>query len=519
MMCPLPTKVPRARAIGWMASLLLPLLVGACGGGSPTSPEGGVAVPPPPPPPAPALTVPAITREFRGMWIATVANIDWPSRSGLTAAQQQAELGLLLDVAQQTGLNAVVLQVRAAGDAIYPSNLEPWSRVLTGTQGGDPGYDPLAFAVQQARLRGIELHAWFNPFRAGNLSDTLRLSPLHFAVRRPDLVRKCGQLWFDPGETAVHDQAIAVVRDVVQRYDVDAVHIDDFFYPYPDTCANFPDSATFGRYVRGGGTLSLGDWRRDNVNRFVERLYREVHVVSPLAKVGVSPFGIWRPGNPTGIVGLDAFASIYADSRKWLQSGWVDYFAPQLYWSITSSGQSFPALLGWWGQQNTQRRHLWPGLASYRIGTGTSPYANGEIASQIALVRDATATAGGASGSILYNGSSVKNNLGGFAAGLAAGLYANGAIPPASPWLDAAPPSAPTLSVVAGATTHTVSLASGSSDTWWYLVRWRANGSWRQRLVPVTQRTVDVPASGVDGIVANALDRAGNASADAVWRP
>lgn len=439
---------------------------------------------PPPPPPVGTFTVPAIAREFRGMWIATVANIDWPSRTGLTAAQQQAELGLLFDAAQQAGLNAVVLQVRAAGDAMYPSSLEPWSRVLTGTQGGDPGYDPLAFAVQQARLRGLELHAWFNPFRAGNLSDTLRLAPLHFAVRRPDVVRKCGQLWFDPGEPAVHDQAIAVIRDVVQRYDVDAVHIDDFFYPYPDTCAAFPDSATYARYVQSGGTLSLGDWRRDNVNRFVERMYREVHAVSPLAKVGVSPFGIWRPGNPTGITGLDAYGSIYADSRKWLQSGWVDYFAPQLYWSIASTGQSFPALLNWWGQQNTQRRHLWPGLASYRIGTGTSPYAPNEIPSQIALIRDATATAGGASGSILYNGSSVKNNLGGFATTLSSGLYANGAIPPASTWLDATAPSAPTISVVTGSSTYTVTISGGGSDTWWFLLRWRANGAWRQRLLP-----------------------------------
>lgn len=486
----------------------------SCGGGSGVT-EPATVVPPPPA----AFSVPAIAREFRGMWIATVANIDWPSRTTLTAAQQQAELGLLLDAAQQAGLNAVILQVRAAGDALYPSTLEPWSRVLTGTQGGDPGYDPLAFAVQQARLRGLELHAWFNPFRAGNLSDTLRLSPLHFAVRRPDVVRKCGQLWFDPGEQAVHDQAIAVIRDVVQRYDVDAVHIDDFFYPYPDTCTNFPDSATYARYVQGGGTLSLGDWRRDNVNRFVERMYREVHAVSPLAKVGVSPFGIWRPGNPTGITGLDAYGSIYADSRKWLQSGWVDYFAPQLYWSIASTGQSFPALLNWWGQQNTQRRHLWPGLASYRIGTGTSPYSPNEIPSQIALIRDATATAGGASGSILYNGSSVRNNLGGFATTLSAGLYANGAVPPVSTWLDATAPAPPTITVVPGTTTHAITITGGGTDSWWLLVRWRANGTWRQRLLPITQRTLDVPAAGVDGIVVNAVDRAGNASEAAVWRP
>ncbi|MFN9422205.1 glycoside hydrolase family 10 protein [Gemmatimonas sp.] len=503
------------------AGVALAMLGAAACGGTTTDPAGGSTPPPPPPPPPPpvAFTVPPIAREFRGMWIATVANIDWPSRSGLTAAQQQAELGLLLDVAQQTGLNAVILQVRAAGDALYPSTLEPWARVLTGTQGGDPGYDPLAFAVQQARLRGLELHAWFNPFRAGNLSDTARLAPSHFAVRRPDLVRRCGQLWFDPGEPAVHDQAIAVVREVVRRYDVDAVHIDDFFYPYPDVCTSFPDSATYRRYTQGGGTLSLGDWRRDNVNRFVERLYRETHAVSPLARVGVSPFGIWRPGNPAGIVGLDAFATIFADSRRWLQSGWVAYFAPQLYWSIASSGQSFPALLDWWAQQNSMRRHLWPGLASYRIGTGVSPFNAAEIPSQVALTRAATPASGGASGSILYNASSVRNNLGGFATTLAGGLYASGAIPPASPWLDAAPPATPVIRVAVGTTGHTVSLSPGSADSWWYLVRWRANSVWRQRLVSIAQTTVEVPAAGVDGIVVNAVDRAGNASGDAVWRP
>jgi len=509
--CRLPGGASGARVRGCLTALLV-ILASACGD-APTAPA---------PEPEP-LEAPAIAREFRGMWVATVANIDWPSRSGLSVTQQQTELVALLEVAREARLNAVVLQVRAAGDALFPSALEPWSRSFTGTQGQDPGWDPLAFAVTEAHRRGLELHAWFNPFRAGNLSDTLRLAPAHLGVRRPDLMRRsCGQLWFDPGEPETQDHALAVITDVVRRYDVDAVHLDDYFYPYPSsgcTAATFPDSAAYARYVAAGGPLARDAWRRDNIDRFIERLYRDVHAAAPLVRVGVSPFGIWRPGNPTGIVGLDAFASIYADSRKWLQSGWVDYFAPQLYWSIASSGQSFPALLNWWGQQNTQRRHLWPGLASYRIGTGTSPYANSEIASQIALVRDATATAGGASGSILYNGSSVKNNLGGFAAGLAAGLYANGALPPVSSWLDAAPPAAPVMTVASGAATHTVSLASGSSDTWWYLVRWRANGGWRQRLVPVAQRTVDVPASGVDGVVVNAVDRAANASADAVWRP
>lgn len=499
-------------------------LIAACSSGTPVEPGPVTPPPPPPPPPTPvAFTVPAIAREFRGMWIATVANIDWPSRTGLTAAEQQGEMGLLLEAAQQTGLNAVVLQVRAAGDALYPSSLEPWSRSFTGTQGTSPGYDPLAFAVAQARLRGLEVHAWFNPFRAGNLSDTLRLAPQHFAMRRPDLVRRhCGQLWFDPGENAVHDQAIAVVRDVIARYDVDAVHIDDFFYPYPGTACqgDFPDSAVYARYTAGGGTLSRADWRRDNVNRFVERLYREAHDARATVRVGISPFGIWRPGNPAGITGLDAYASIYADSRLWLQRGWVDYFAPQLYWSIASTGQSFPALLGWWAQQNTQRRHLWPGLASYRIADGSSsPYSATEIPAQIALARDQAQTTGGATGTIFYNGSSVRTNRSGFATTLASGLYAGGAIPPATTWLDDAPPADPTVSVVPGATAAQVTLTTASTDSWWWLVRWRAAGTWRQRLVPVTQRTLDVAAVGLEGIVVNAIDRVGNASGTVVWRP
>jgi len=348
------------------AALLVLALVTACGGGdAPTAPV--IPTPPPVTPPA-TLTIPALSREFRGLWVATVANIDWPSRSGLTTAQQQTELTAIFDMARATGLNAIVLQVRANGDALFASSLEPWSRSLTGTQGISPGWDPLAYAVTEAHARGLELHAWFNPFRAGNLSDSLRMDPGHFGKRRPELTRAyCTQLWFDPGESAVQDQAIAVVQDVVRRYGVDAVHLDDFFYPYPDTrCPNlqFPDSAGYARYRTGGGTLGRDDWRRDNVNRFVERLYRDVHAVDPLVRVGISPFGIWRPGNPAGIVGLDAYGSIYADSRLWLQRGWVDYFAPQLYWSIASTGQSFPALVDWWSQQNTLRRHLWPGLAA-----------------------------------------------------------------------------------------------------------------------------------------------------------
>lgn len=508
------------RASRWLAAGAMAALA-ACGGETPTTPGGGGTTPPPPT--DNTLTVPTIAREFRGMWIATVANIDWPSRNTLTVAQQQTEMNGLLDVAVNTGLNAVVLQVRAAGDAIFPSALEPWARALTGTQGTDPGYDPLLYASQQARQRGLELHAWFNPFRAGNLSDTARFAPLHFARRRPDMVRRyCSQLWFDPGETAVQDQAIAVITDVVTRYDIDAVHLDDFFYPYPETACpglDFPDSATYARYVGDGGTLSKADWRRENVNRFVQRLYDAVHLASATVKVGISPFGIWRPGNPAGVTGLDAYASIYADSRRWLQAGWVDYFAPQLYWSTSSTGQNFNSLITWWGQQNTQRRHLWPGLASYRINDGsTSPYAAAEIPTQISVARQQQGVAGGATGTILYNGSSVRDNRGGFSASLAGGLYASGALVPASPWLDATPPNAPSIAVATSGSNLLVSILGASSDTRWFLVRWRIGTTWAQKLLPANVASTTAPSVLADAVVVNAIDKAGNASTEATWR-
>lgn len=513
----------RAACRGGLGIASLALLA-ACAGEPSTAPTPS---PTPTPTPTPtALTVPAIAREFRGLWIATVANIDWPTSTTLSASQQQAELLTIFNLARTTGLNAVVLQVRASGDALFASSLEPWSKSLTGTQGGNPGWDPLAFAVREAHARGLELHAWFNPFRAGNLSDSLTRSPLHFARQRPDLTRPyCGSLWFDPGEDAVHNQTIAVIKDVALRYDVDAIHLDDFFYPYPDTkCPNldFPDSVTFARYQTGGGQLGRADWRRANINRFVERLYTEAHALRPSIRVGISPFGIWRPGNPAGITGLDAYSSIYADSRLWLQQGWVDYLAPQLYWSIASTGQSFPALLDWWGQQNTKGRHLWPGLAAYRVADGTSSaFAASEITTQIERSRQRS----GSLGTILYNTTSVRLDKGGLATALAATTNATPAITPATPWLDNVAPAAPTITAGASTTSGqlTVRVTNNAAEVLsWWLVRWRTGSSWSQRLVPWTESTIDIPAASgstnTDAVVVTAIDRAGNASPDAIWR-
>ena len=465
--------------------------------------------------PVPAdTTPPAIQREMRGLWIATVANIDWPSHTGLTAAVQQAELIDLLDRARAAGLNAVMFHVRPAGDAVYNSAIEPWASMLSGFQGGDPGYDPLAFAVTEAHVRGLELHAWINPFRAGNTKDSANLSALHLFKTRRDLVRVYGtQLWLDPGEPAIHDHVMRVVSDIVRRYDIDGVHADDYFYPYQENDAagkliDFPDS---GSYARSGSTLSRGDWRRGNVDRFVERMYRETHAIKPTIKVGISPFGIWRPGFPASVNGLDAFATIYADSRKWLQQGWVDYLAPQLYWAIGAPQQSYPALLDWWISQSTVGRHVWPGLAAYRVSDGTaSAFATLEIQNQVALTR--TRAAG--TGNIFYNANSTLKKSNGVVAASLTTLYATPALVPASPWLDSSPPLPP-LVAVSGRQLQIVP-AGGEAARWWML-RTRANGVWITRVLFGDVRNTTLE-QGVNRVLVNAVDQAGNVSGVAEWR-
>ncbi|MCX5762893.1 MAG: family 10 glycosylhydrolase, partial [Gemmatimonadetes bacterium] len=277
-------------------------------------------------------------REFRGVWVASVSNIDWPSKPGLPTADQKAELLALLDRAQAEHLNAVILQVRPAADALYKSSIEPWSEYLTGTQGRAPvpAWDPLAFAVDEAHRRGLELHAWFNPYRARHPSAKGALSKRHIARTSPALVKKYGtQLWMDPGESAVRARTVRVVLDVVTRYDIDGVHLDDYFYPYKEKTTRgtteFLDDRSWKKYVKAKGKLSRDDWRRENVNVLVHQLYDRIHLAKPWVKFGISPFGIWRPGNPEQIKGFDAYEQLYADSKLWLEKGWVDYFTPQLY--------------------------------------------------------------------------------------------------------------------------------------------------------------------------------------------
>jgi uncharacterized lipoprotein YddW (UPF0748 family) len=466
------------------------------------------AVAPVEPPLAPsaaggALTPPAPLRELRGVWIATVSNIDWPSiPSRGDSARQQADLRVLLDRATTDGFNAVILQVRSGGDALYRSTLEPWAALLGNGQGVDPGWDPLAFAIAEAHARGLELHAWFNPYRAGSARDSLAFASNHVFRTRRDLVRNyAAALWMDPGDPDVSARTLAAITDVVKRYDVDGVHIDDFFYPYPvadssGRLVDFPDSATYARF--NPRALSRGDWRRDNVNRFVERMYDDVHRAKPWVRVGISPFGIWRPGNPAQIKGLDAYDAIYADSKLWLGRGWLDYFVPQLYWGIEPPAQSFTALLDWWVDpaQNPRSRPVWPGLASYRVDTtayhpGTLPppadtvtfrYQPGEILRQIRETRRREPL--GATGVVLYNGSSVLTRVGGIlGAMLRDSAFQEGALTPAMPWLGARAPARPRAGAIDSAAVPgaqwSVSVRSPSGEpVRWWAVRWRVGGQW-----------------------------------------
>ena len=483
----------------------------ACSDGSN---PGGITGPTPTP--QDTSTPPPIVREMRGLWIATVANIDWPSRTGLSADAQRAELNDILDRAVAAGLNTIIFHVRPAADAVYASSIEPWGAMLSGTQGINPGFDPLEYAVTQAHARGLELHAWVNPFRAGNTSDTLKLATNHVFNTHRDYVRVyASNIWLDPGEPAVRDYSMQVIKDIVARYDIDGIHADDYFYPYVVNDAAgkpiaFPDSATFARY---GGALTLGDWRRANIDAFVQRMYNEVHVIKPTLKVGISPFGIWRPGNPAGVTGLDAYASIYADSRKWLQNGWVDYLAPQLYWAIASTGQPFGALLDWWIAQSAMGRHVWPGLAAYRYADGTtSSYTLSEVPDEIKLTR--TRTAG--TGTLLYNTTStLKRNSGALATALASDVFRSPALVPASPWLDAVAPATPTLTMSSGSV---LLLTPGSSEgpRWWVL-RTHSGTTWKTQILFGTARNVMVDTS-TDHAFLNAVDQAGNLSGAAEWR-
>ena len=494
-------------------------------------------------------------REFRAAWVATVANIDWPSKPGLPAAVQRAEVVALLNRAQQIGLNAIVLQVRPAADAIYPSTLEPWSEYLSGEQGRGPGlpgeaaYDPLAFWIAQARLRGIELHAWINPYRARQASAKSAPAANHLSVREPTLVKRyADQLWMDPGEPAAAAHTLAVVADLLRRYDVDGVHMDDYFYPYPVKQADkpdetseipFPDEASYARYVLTGGNLARDDWRRDNVDRLVQALYRSVQEIRPGVRVGISPFGLGRPERrPPGIMGLGGFSQydkLYADVERWLKEGWLDYLAPQLYWQTDREGLQFAPLLDQWLLENTAGRHVWPGLFTSLITRGEplgpKAWPAFEILAQIGLQRARSKTELSAelsaerglarlsTGHIHFSMVALLQDRDGIATQLAAGPYAQAALVPATPWLDNRVPLAPRLRAQHNAVRIDVGSATNSASDiaprLWAVWR-RVGGAWQFSVLPAS--VLQFERLGADAVVASAVSRLGLLSPRTVLR-
>ncbi|HWD91885.1 MAG TPA: family 10 glycosylhydrolase [Verrucomicrobiae bacterium] len=480
-------------------SALLVLLAFDCGA---VDYQASAAVPPP------------IEREFRGVWVATVANIDWPSKPGLSTAQQKAELISILNHAAQLKLNAIVFQVRPACDAMYDSKIEPWSEYLTGTMGKapEPFYDPLSFAIEEAHRRGMELHAWFNPYRALHKSHTGNISREHISKTHPELVRSYGDyLWLDPGEREVQDYSLRVILDVVKRYDIDGVQFDDYFYPDPTGVnRDFPDEASWKKYG-AGGKLSRGDWRRENVNTFIHRAYTSIKAAKPWVKFGVSPFGIWRPGNPAQITGSDAYTKLYADSRKWLEEGWVDYFSPQLYWRIEQREQSFPVLLNWWEQQNAKHRHLWPGIsAAYALSQQWSAQ---EIPDQIRLERK-QAEAGGY---IFYNASSLLANSARaeeLQHVLTTDLNRQPALVPASPWLTGVAPGKPGVSIIGVPNAIRVNWNEGGTNSVpvrWWVVQTKFFSDWKTEVFP-KEVTSEFLTGAPEVVAVTAVDRVGNAS-------
>ncbi|MFN3862504.1 MAG: glycoside hydrolase family 10 protein, partial [Roseateles sp.] len=376
----------------------------------------------------PSALPPVPPREWRAAWVATVANIDWPSKPGLPAAQQQDEIRAICDTAQRIGLNALILQVRTSADALYESKLEPWSEYLTGTQGQHPGYDPLAVWLQEAKARGLELHAWFNPYRARQSGAKSPLHDSHLSRARPDWVKRYGdQLWMDPGEPAAAEHTLAVVRDVLSRYAVDGVHIDDYFYPYPVTDPttkqelDFPDEPSWRNYLAKGGTLSRHDWRRHNVNTLVQRLYAVAHEVRPGTRVGVSPFGLPKPAmRPPGITGFSQYDKLYADVELWLREGWMDYLAPQLYWPRAQVPQAFEPLLLAWRAVNPLGRPIHPGLYTSRINDSDKSWPPDEVLAQIDIIRRQSP----GSGHIHFSMVALMQNRKGIADALRNGPYA-----------------------------------------------------------------------------------------------
>ncbi len=417
-------------------------------------------------------------REFRAAWVATVANIDWPSKQGLPAIEQQEQFTRMLDELKTLGCNAVIVQIRPASDALYASSMEPWSHYLTGRQGEPPFpfYDPLIFMIDEAHKRNMEFHAWFNPFRALVDSKKNPNPASHVTYKHPDwIISYGGKSYINPGEPEAREYVIKVITDVVKRYDIDAVHLDDYFYPYRIGGAEFGDARSYAKYGRG---MTKDDWRRDNVSLFISQLNTDIKHLKPYVKLGVSPFGIWRNAtkDPDGSAtrgGQTDYDDLYADVMLWMRKGWVDYLLPQLYWEHHNHAAPFEILLPWWNN-HSYGRHVYYGLGLYRMsGSPSGAWAGtNEISSQIRNIRNYTNT-----GFSFYSVSCFDKARAPIKDTIAKHYDKYPAIPPAMKWLDSVAPAAPVVKII--------------TDRDGALLKWQENNPSKETIRYIVYRFVD----------------------------
>lgn len=401
--------------------------------------------------------------EFRAVWMPTTYNIDWPQISStVTADQQKQQYMDKLDTLKSAGMNAVIFQVRPMGDAFYPSSYAPWSAFLTGTQGTSPGYDPLQFTLEEAHKRNMEFQAWFNPFRISdsgsfNVTDYINKLPSTSPLKaHPEwIVKYSGNgktyFWLNPGIPDVRTYVENTILEVVNKYDIDGVHLDDYYYPYPITntdytVVDFPDNNEFASY--GTGYTNKADWRRDNINKFISELYSKIKDSKSYVKFGVSPFGIWRNGTSVGgsdTNGFSSYDSIYSDSLKWVKSGWLDYIIPQIYWDFGNTAADYGKLIDWWTAQVSGKNiSLYIGHAAYKIGDSTygSHWTNpDEVPNQVNYNRQFDTIKGDA----FYSSKDMLANKLGIMDRLRNDTYKYPALIPAMPWKDSTSPASPVI--------------------------------------------------------------------------
>lgn len=460
------------------------------------------------------VTLPEINREFRAAWIATVANINWPSRNNLSVDEQKREAIRLLDMLKDANFNAVIFQARPSADALYKSDLEPWSYFLTGQTGKAPYpfYDPLEFWIDEAHKRGLELHVWMNPYRAhhssgGNVTNASMASKMSEQTYR----LRNGMFWMDPSDQKTQDHVSDVIKDIVKRYDIDAIHIDDYFYPYKEYNGgkDFPDDRTWNRYKNAGGTLSKADWRRGNVNKFIKRVHDEIKKEKSNVKFGISPFGIWKPGYPAGISGSSQYDELYADAKLWLNEGWCDYYSPQLYWK-EGGPQSFSSLLKWWQDENIKNIHLWPGLNTVGIKVADKP---SEITAQMYTIRRLLPK--NTAGEIHYSTDGLSKNPAMLNA--VKNLYKNKAVVPVSPWIKSKKPADPLLITEKSGDSYKISWnSSDANNTFKWVLFAKYGDVWETEILEKSDKSKLIPSvkngKKLNTVAVKTIDRLGNES-------